>query len=246
MESLRLDNIGQDVRRIIEPYLKKLLDIHKENIVSIVLYGSATGKYFVPKRSDINLLVVFNELGFSQLKGSLKLIGAGINKKIRAPLFLSISHIQTSKDTFPIEFMEIKENNILLYGRDLFKDMKIDESNTRLFCEREIKGKLIRLRQAFLEVGVNKKAIKALMEESMYSLMPIFRAIIQLKGQKFSIDKESVLIELCNHYNLDRGIFLAILKHRLGREKIAYKDVEVLFEKYLNQIQKLAEVVDGM
>ena len=89
MEPLKLDSVRQDVKKKIEPYLKSLLEIHGDNIISIVLYGSATGGDFLPKSSDVNLLVVFNELDFPQLNKSLKLISSGIQKKIAAPLFLS-------------------------------------------------------------------------------------------------------------------------------------------------------------
>ena len=178
MENLKLDRVRQVITKLIDPYLRKLLAIHNENIISILLYGSATGKFYMPSKSDINLMVIFKDLGFSQLKSSLKIITHGIPKKIPAPLFLSLTHIETSKDVFPVEFLEIKENNILLYGSDLFSDMQIAETHIRLFCEREIKGKLIRLREAYLEIGLRKKGIESLMKESMYSLMPTFRALI--------------------------------------------------------------------
>ena len=108
MESLKLDGIKPELKTVIKPYLIQLLEIHKENIISMVLYGSATGKYFIPGKSDINLAVVFRDLGLKQLKDSLRVVNSGISKRITAPLFLSLSHIETSKDTFPIEFIEIK------------------------------------------------------------------------------------------------------------------------------------------
>ena len=157
MESLKLEGARPDVRVVIQPYLMKLLDLHKENVVSIVLYGSATGKNFIPGKSDINLVVVFKDLQLLQLKNSLSVVSSGISKRITAPLFLSLSHIETSKDTFPIEFIEIKENNILVYGKDVFGGLNIDEANLRLFCKREIEGKLIRIRQAYLEIGLKKR-----------------------------------------------------------------------------------------
>lgn len=246
METLNLDRIRQDVRKIIEPYLKKLLGIHRENIMSILLYGSATGKFYVPKQSDINLMVVFRELEFKELKSSLKVINEGISKKINAPLFLSLTHIETSKDVFPVEFLEIKENNILIYGKDLFSNMEIGQTHIRLFCEREIKGKLIRLREAYLEVGLKRKGIEALMKESMYSLMPTFRALIRLKGQRPSVDKENILGEVSNLYGLDKNVFIAILRDKMNDEKIAGQDVEIFFERYINEIKKLALAVDRL
>ena len=240
MESLKLEGARPDVRVVIQPYLMKLLDLHKENVVSIVLYGSATGKNFIPKKSDINLAVVLKNLEFKELKNSLKLIDYGMAKRISAPLFLSLSHIETSKDTFPIEFIEIKENNILVYGKDVFGGLNIDEANLRLFCKREIEGKLIRIRQAYLEIGLKKKGVEALMKKSLNSLIPVFRALLRQKTKKPSVDKEQILIEFCNYYGLSKDVFIAILRDRTNDEKIKGEDAEVFFEKYIKEIEKLS------
>lgn len=240
LENLKLEGLKPELKVIIQPYLTRLLDIHKENIVSVVLYGSATGKYFIPKKSDINLAVIFENLEFQQLKDSLRLIEHGISKRITAPLLLSLSHIESAKDTFPVEFIEIKENNILLYGKDIFSGLKIDETNIKLFCRREIEGKLIRLRQAYLEIGLKRKGIEALMKESMYSLLPVFRALLRSRVQNPPIDKEQILIEFCNHYGLAKDVFIAILKDRMNDEKIKGGDAEIFFEKYLKEIEKVS------
>ncbi|HAZ10557.1 MAG: hypothetical protein A2047_02390 [Omnitrophica bacterium GWA2_41_15] len=240
MESLKLDGLRPELKVIIRSYLIRLLDIHKENIVSVVMYGSATGKYFMIKKSDINLAVIFKDLRFQQLKSSLSAINSGIPKRITAPLFLSLSHIETSKDTFPIEFIEIKENNILVYGEDVFSGLNIDEANLKLFCKREIEGKLIRIRQAYLEIGLKKKGVEALMKESLNSLIPVFRALLRQKPQKPPVDKEQILIEFCNHYGLAKDVFIAILRDRMNDEKIKGEDTEVFFEKYLREIEKVS------
>lgn len=240
MENFKLDSLKPELKTIIQPYLTRLLDVHKENIVSVVLYGSATGKYFIPKKSDINLAVVFKNLEFQQLKNSLKLIDYGISKRITAPLFLSLSHIESSKDTFPIEFIEIKENNILLYGEDVFSGLKIDESNIKLFCKREIEGKLIRLRQAYLEIGLKRKGAEALMKESIYSFLPVFRALLRSETKSQPIDKEQIILDLCSHYSLSKDVFIAILKDKMNDEKIKGEDAEIFFERYLKEIEKLS------
>lgn len=240
MESLKLESLRLELRDVIRSYIIRLLDIHKENIISIVLYGSATGKGFIPKKSDINLVVILKDLEFKHLKSTLELIKYGISKRIAVPLMLPLSHIESSKDAFPVEFIEIKENNILLYGKDIFSDLAIDERNIELFCKREIEGKLIRLRQAYLEIGLNKKGIETLMKESMHSLIPVFRALLRSRVKTSPIDKEKILIEFCNHYGLAKDVFTAILKDRMNDEKIMGKDVEAFFEKYLKEIEKFS------
>lgn len=240
MENLRLEGLRPEVKTIIELYLLEFLDIHKDNIISVALYGSATGKYFIPKKSDINLVAIFKTLGFRELKNSLKLINQGLSKRITAPLLLSVPHIEQAKDTFPVEFIEIKENNILLYGQDVFSSLKIDESNIMLFCKREIDGKIVRLRQAYLEIGLKKKGIEALMKESLYSLMPLFRAFLRPKVQNPPVDKEQIIIEFCRHYGLNKDVFMAILRDRMDDEKIKGQDAEVFFERYLKELEKIS------
>ncbi|MDP2980656.1 MAG: hypothetical protein Q8N67_01130 [Candidatus Omnitrophota bacterium] len=240
MESLKLDGIKPELKAVIQPYLVKLLEIHKENIISIVLYGSATGKYFMPKKSDINLAVIFKALEFRQLRDSLKLINYGASKRITAPLLLSLSHIESSKGAFPVEFIEIKENNILLYGKDIFSGLNIDEANVTLFCKREIEGKIIRLRQAYLEVGLKRKGVEALMKESLYSLIPVFRALLRSRVQNPPVDKEKILIEFCSHYGLAKDVFIAILRDRMNDEKIKGEGAAVFFERYLKEIEKIS------
>jgi len=246
MEELKLSSVSEKVKKIIEPYLKNLVNVHKGNIVSINLYGSATGGDFLHKKSDINLMVILKHLGLSDLKKSLRFVSSGIKKKISAPLFLTLEHIQTSQDVFPIEFLEMKENYLCLYGEDILSGLNIKSDYIRLFCEEQIKGKLIRVRQAYLEIGLRKKGIEALMKESMYSLIPIFRNLLRLKGAVPPIGKENILTAVSDKFELEKGVFTAILKDKKNDEKIAGKDIEVYFEKYLNQIQKLAITVDRL
>lgn len=246
MEQLQLDNLRPEVRKVIEPFLRELIDIHKDNIISINLYGSATGRDFSIKTSDINLLVIFNQLQFEDLKKSLRLVSKGINKKISAPLFLTHEHMKTSQDVFPIEFLDMKENHLCLYGREILDHMDIKPDHIRIFCEEQIKGKLIRIRQAYLEIGLRKKGIEALMKESMYSLIPVFRNLLRLKGITPPVEKEQILTGISGQFGLDESVFVTILKDKRNDEKIGGQDVEVYFEKYLDQMQKLAIVVDGL
>ncbi len=245
-ELVNLEGLSDEVKKRVVPYLQNLFDVHNENIVSVFVYGSAAGKDFVPKRSDINLLIVFRQLQFDDLKKSLKIVSKGIEKKITAPLFLTRRHIETSADVFPVEFMELKENHILLYGEDIWENLKIDNANIRLQCEEQIKGKLIRLRQAYLEVGLKRKGIEALIKESLYALLPIFRNMLRLKGKTPPVGKEDILISLCAEFDLDADIFLAILKDKKDDEKIGSQEIEPAFERYLGEIHKLALAVDKL
>jgi DNA-binding transcriptional MerR regulator len=245
-ELKNLDKLQAQARKIIEPYLNELLKIHQDNLVSIFVCGDTAGTDYVPKVSNITLLVILEKLEFQDLQKSLKLVSKGINKKISAPLFLTRKHMETSTDVFPVEFLEMKENHLLLYGEDLLSSLQVNPANIRLFCEEQIKGKLIRIRQAYLEIGLKRKGIEALLKESLASLTPIFRNLIRLKGKTLPVKKEEIYVQLSAEFDLDRDVFLAILRDTKNDEKISGQDVEVFFERYIAQIQKLAIAVDQL
>ena len=87
------------------------------------------------------------------------------------PLVLTPAYIRSSVDVFPIEFLDIKENSILLTGVDLLKEIAIDLSRLREQCEREIKGQLVRFRGSFLEVEGDRKGMEQLVIKAISSLI---------------------------------------------------------------------------
>ena len=244
---INIEMLPEEIRKKIRKYSQQLLKIHGDNIVSIFIYGSATGRNYIPGKSDVNMAVILKSLQFSDLKKSLKLVSSGISKRIAAPLMLTVRHMQTSTDVFPAEFLEMKDNYRLLYGQDLLKDLPIDESNIRLQCEQQLKGKLIRIREAYLEIGLRKKGIDALLKESLNSLFPIFRGLLRLKtAQMPSTAKEEIINSLGKNFGIDPAVFLAILRDKKADNKIGSQDVEPFFEKYIREIGKLAIAADEL
>ncbi len=241
-----LDQLDPAVKRVLEPYLTGLVQVHQNNLAAIFLCGQAASGDYVKNSSNINLLIILESLSFFDLKKSLKIVSRGYAKKIAAPLFLTRKHIQTSADVFPIEFMEIKENHILLYGEDLFSALEINQAHIRLFCEEQIKGKLIRIRQAYLEIGLSKKGIEALLKESLASLTPVLRSLLRLKIKTAPVKRKNLYTELAREFSLDAEVFLAILNDTKNDEEINGQNVEIFFEKYIAQIQKLAIAVNGL
>ncbi len=246
MAELNLAKLRVEVRKLIELYITRLIEIYNKDILSINLYGSAVGNDFSPKNSDINVLFIFKKLTFQDLKKDLNVISQGISKKIAVPLFLTLEEITTSLDIFPVEFLEIKENYLCLYGDDILATLELSNKNLKLFCKEQIKGKVIRLRQAYMEVGLRKKGVEMLMKESLYSLIPIFRNLLRLKKISPPVSKENVLVKFSEKFKLDVEPFMRILKDKRDDEKINEENVDVYFEKYFNQIEKIADIAGDL
>ncbi|MEK9150042.1 MAG: hypothetical protein AAB267_08370 [Candidatus Desantisbacteria bacterium] len=235
-----LETLPDVVKKRVLGYVEEMLSIQGDKIISVALYGSAVGKDFSKKASDINIAIIFSELGFSDLKKSQKLISNGLKKRIPAPLFLTKPYIESSTDVFPIEFLEMKENHITIYGDDILSEIEVSKENLRLECESQIKGKLIRIRQAYLSMVGKKRGIENLLKESLNSLIPVFKGLLRLKGITLPSGKEEILRETAETFGYDSDVFVKIFQDRQNDKRIAGMDVEIFFEMYLNQLQGLA------
>lgn len=245
-EIVNIDQLPESVAKKIRPYLENMIELQGKNLVAAAVYGSAVTGDYSEKRSDINLILVCEDVDLSTLKKSLKLVAKGIRSRITAPLFFTRRYIETSADVFPIEFLEIKENHLVLYGEDIFAGITVDLKNLRHQCEEQIKGKLVRIRQAYLEVGLKKRGVEALLKRSLSSLMPVFRNVLRLKGEEPPRGKEEVLKGLTAAFGLDEGVFLTIWRDKQDDEKIGSESAEFYLEKYLNQLEVLAGAVDSI
>ncbi len=241
-----LEKIPEDVRRVYEPYLQELLEILKEDIICVCIYGPAAGSNYQSKKTPIQSVIIFNDFDFSHMKKSLKIIQKGLKKKIVAPLFITKPYLEGSLDVFPVEFFDMKEDHVCIYGEDALSDIEVQDQHLRLFCEQQIKGKLIRIRQAYLEIGLSKTGIEALLKESFAALLGIFRNCIRLKGRQPPVDQEEIVRQLCGEFQLNEDVFIPILKDTANDEKIAGQDVQIFLEKYIEQLKSLAIAVDQL
>ncbi len=242
----QLEKLSAQVAQVVQSFGQELLAKGEQNVVSLVIYGSATGSDFVPERSNINLLVVLERLSFAELSDYVKIIAKFSKKKLVAPLFLTKEHIKSSLDVFPIEFLEIKDNHLVIYGGDVFADIVIKPEDLRLQCEREIKSRLIRIRQAYIESGQKAAELKSLLEGSLISILPIMRNVVRLKGKTPAIKREAIITELSNEFDLAADPFRRILKLKSQKKVPRQEELEAMFSDYLQQVQQLAKVVDQL
>ncbi len=238
-----LEKLNSHVRKVVVPFSEAMVTLHGDNLKSISLYGSAVGEDFIPKKSNVNLLFAMERIDPPDLKKSLRLVSQGRKKGI-IPLFLTVEHMKSSADTFSIEFLEIKENYILLYGNDILKELEVNSQNVRLQCEQQLKGGLIRLYQVYLETGMREKKIRSLLINSLTSFIPIFRSLLRLKGKVLPTKKRDIISDLGKEFTVNADIFLKVLLMKEGKK--IEDNLEKLFGDYLEEIEKLCIICDRM
>jgi predicted nucleotidyltransferase len=244
-EYKNLEKFPSDLRDFITRYLDELFKIYHGKIEAIFAYGSIVTGEWVKNVSDVNLLIVVDDVNISKLEFCLKLIKKGTKKKITTPLFLTKQYIETSLDTFPMEFLEFKENHLLVYGEDFLKDLEIGRGNLRLEVEHQLKANLLRLRQVYLEIGLRRKGFEKFTKSVISNLMPAFRNLLRLK----QIDpppllKEEIIKKIGEEFQIEIQALLDVLEDKKNDEKIKGKKIEYYLEKTESILKKLSQEVD--
>jgi hypothetical protein len=234
------------IQPLIGEFSQKLLDQLGDNVRTVLVYGSAAGVNYNPGISNINMAVIVKTLDFSVLNQSMGLVKWGHKHKIATPLFLTAEYILFSLDVFPVEFTEIKEQHKVIFGEEIFKDLDIPLKDVRLLCEQQIKGKLLHLRQAYLDIGPNPSVLKNLLLRALSDLVPVFRQLIILKGQKPAEEKEEMLKDLAAVFSLEQGPFLAVYHDKNKKIMISSRQVEDHFKNFLEQLESLSRHMDAL
>lgn len=236
--------LSKKLQKITQEFVQRLKDTYKEDLISVILYGSAASGEFMEKYSNINLLVVLNDTSLANLKKI-----APILKKARFTilntLFFSPEYIRNSVDAFPIEFLDIKENHLILWGKDLLRDIEIDTRNLRFQCEQELKEKLINIKMAYLRTQ-DKNTIRMLLFKSSNSVLHILRNLIRLKGQEPAYLKEDLIKQFSELFGISIESFNKIWEVREKELKLSFKQIEDLFFAFTNDLEKIVEFVDKL
>ena len=165
-------------------------------------------------------------------------------KQIKASIQEIGNQLKRQADLIPNLTESVK--GYLKHEKDIFDKLTINQSNLRLQCEQEIKGKLIRLRQSYLEMGLQKKQLEGLLSQSLSALMPVFRTIIYLKGRTFSQPRDSIIREIGKNFHLQEEIFFTVLNIKEGSLRLGKSDLENIMQDYFNTLHDLAQKIDKL
>lgn len=238
--------IPEDPKEIFEEIVEDYRNIFKDDLMSIILYGSAAGKDYRPGKSDINFMIVLSEEGIDNLDRALKVVTGWRKRKVAVPLFLTRGYVETSTDAFPVEYLNFQRNHRLVYGDDILKELSFRNDLIRLQCEREIKGKLLLLRESFLESNANGRMLRDIIHESLQAFLAIFAALLFLKGNEIPDKKRSIIENTCETFDMDKAFFNTLLDIREQKIKPRDQELRDIFKGYLKEIRRLAKKVDEL
>jgi hypothetical protein len=235
------------VQEALNGLVQDLRATHGDNLASVVLYGSAAAGDHIELRSDYNLLIALNRI----TPEDLRLAQAPMREWQRLghpmPIYFTTEELSDAADVFPIEFHQMSNARIVLFGRDPFELVKLSDDNLRHQAEYELRSKLIQLRRLYIPASISVEKLSDLMSDSLASFAALFRAVLLLYGQEAPVAKPDVVRATVVLLKLDPAPFERIFEFR-STDKLpaSEKEANDLFGVYMDQIQQVVDAVDEL
>lgn len=228
------------------PLTEDYKKVFGNDLVSLIIYGSAAGGYYVKGKSDINLLVILTPEGINRLEDALGTVQNWRKRNVAVPWVMTRKFIESSLDAYPIEFLNLKYNHIMIHGEDILQRLDFTPEDLRLQIEKELKGKLILLREGYLEIGGNSKQLKQLIARSITAFISIFKALLYLRQGSIPASRKETIKELAKIFTFDFNIFLTCVDIKEEIDSLSKEEVADVFKKYLREVENICDLVDTM
>ena len=235
------------VQEALNGLVEDLRATHGDNLASVVLYGSAAAGDHIELRSDYNILIALNRITPEDLRQAQAPMREWQRLGHPLAVYFTVEELADAADVFPIEFHQMANARIVLYGRDPFEFVKLSDENLRHQTEYELRSKLIQLRRLYIPASVSIEKLCNLMSDSLASFAALFRAVLLLHGQEAPISKPDVVRATARLLHLDPIPFERIFEFRASdRRPSSEIEANDLFGAYLLQIEQVVEAVDQL
>src|ERR1051325_680632 len=199
--------VNSEIKDALKGLVDDLRAAHGDNLASVVLYGSAAAGDHVELRSDYNILIALKRSTREDLRQPQAPMREGQRLGHPLPVYFTVEELADAADVFPIEFHQMANARIVLYGQDPFEFVKLSNANLRHQTEYELRSKLIQLRRLYIPASVSIEKLSDLMSDSLSSFAALFRAVLLLHEQEAPVAKPDVVRATARLLKLDPAPF---------------------------------------
>lgn len=207
-----------------------------------VLYGSAARGDWVPGRSDVNLLLLVDDTAPASLRRLTPAVTEWHTKGFAPPLIMGRDEWHRSADVFPIEITDMKGSHRILCGANPLDGMSVDPADLREAVEKELRGKLVRLRQAYVRFGDAGAILGGFAVASISTYFAMLRCLVVLTGRTPGDAPKDTAAALRADLGADIDLAVEIAGHRGQKEWNCSPD---MFVRYLELVRRTVELADN-
>ncbi len=214
-----------------------------DDLLSVVLYGSAARDDYHEQYSDVNVMVVLRHMKpsvFPALTGVLAWWSR--EEKLRPPTIMTLEELRESADVFAIEMLDIQAAHKTLYGDDVVSAIEVPMNLHRVEVEHDLRTTLLRLRHHLLLTGDGDEELKTVLGKSVTSVVTLFRHALIALGENPPHAKSKVLEQAAEVFGFNGQPLRTVLELRSDGQHI--DNVRELYHAYMDAILAVAHGLD--
>lgn len=173
----------KDTDELLGHAIQDLEMVFRDDLISVTLYGSGVSAEYRPGRSDLNLLAVVDPQGLAGLDRLAPYQRDWRKFNLARPLILSPAELTGMAESFPLELLGIRDRHRTLLGPDPLDSIEIRPADLADQCRRELRSKLILLREGCLAAADDEDRLYDLALSSIKAYAAIFRGVLVLAGE---------------------------------------------------------------
>lgn len=230
---------------IITDFSKVVNKEFDKSIKSLYLFGSIMiQEDFHFGISDINTFIIFDNNVDDSIIPNVSNVYKNYKKyPFSIPLMLKYEEVLNAADVFPVEFIEIKEKNVLLFGEDVLSKINFNLSDIRRQCESELRAKIIGLRKMlFAEREVVKN--QDILFKSLTSTLVLLKQLLRLKGAALPETRIEVINSLEKQFNLSLTGIRGLYHMRERGNKVTKGVIEKLLTDYIAELEYFSRIIN--
>jgi hypothetical protein len=180
---LPLDRLAEPLREPVAAYAARLQALCGPQLLAVTFYGPLRR----PQPGQPTVLAnaaVFRQVDLEML-ARIAREGRHFGRSgIAAPWALTPELIAGSRDSFPLELLEIAVARVTVLGTDFFADLVFEPAHVRLQCERELKVIEIHLQRGLLAAAGDTRALGRLNRQLGHTMVRVLRGLAWLAGER--------------------------------------------------------------
>jgi len=234
------------VEQILSGFVQDVQQLYGNDLLAIFLYGSAATGEHIRGRSDINVTVVLNRLTPALLRKASGELRSWSRQGLATPLFFDPEFLRDALDVFPIEILDMQERHRMLWGPDVLDGLRIEQGALRRQCEQELRGKLLKLRQAYVESSRSPGDLEGVLTSATSGLVVLARMLLHLARAEETGGTEAVLARVEAHFGVGVPSLRTAWRLKRGEARVTGAELDLLYQAVLEEFRRLVEVVDAL
>lgn len=238
-------SLPADLTNELDLFCNDIISLIKNDLCSIILYGGVA-KAEYDDTSDINLMIVLKTINIDLLDKINPRIQKGILKFTLAPFIITEQDLVSSFNLFPIKFLDIKQNHIIIWGKDVLTPIAISEEFLKRNCQRELKNLALRLTSIYFHNYGFIENLGFRMKKIFPSFLISINALLYLKTGKSYPSKQAIIKNAIIDLGLDENVLNKYFDYKTGKIQLKNAEVKQLFSEFMILVRKVSSISDKL